>query len=245
MSTDSVNNPHNIKSNLEKQFYNIHSEYSRKWIKKMYTRVYEDTSDFRKELLSIIDWDIRKKNKETKRYLNHIYKHFDLDEEEVLNMFNTILVLMVKCAKINTSTTCTVTLETSAQNILLRILKTVCRTFYDDKHLILCDKNVTNIKIIESLNYMLYKYLPLSVICESESELIEDVAYNFEEQIQEHESNEIIVHKQNSSTIDTATLRYIGSDEFKNDYYEESKESSEEEQPKQVFLKKSQRYITS
>ena len=224
-----------------------------KWLYHFIVDLYEDsttTREFQKKLFNIPSWSSHTQDKEFKKFLKMTFKKFNLIEDQLSDIFQEILILNVKIlAKTDME------IEIPHFNkFWYKLLKYTGKYFYEHpKDLEINEK--TNIKYITKLvQDTILKYIPIKDLFDIKK--VEKFEYNFDEvNSNDHNTNNsnLILNKhqnqieneegsKGSSKSSSGSLKYISSEQFKNEYYNpdirnENDENNDKEIPLPKFTK--------
>lgn len=195
-----------------------------KWLYHFIIDLYEDSKTirgFQKKLYDIPSWSSHSKDKEFKKFLKITFKKFNLIEDQLYDLLQDILILNVK---IFTKTDIEINLP-NFNKFWYKLLKYTGKYFYEHpKDLEINEK--TNIKYITKLvQDTILKYIPIKDLFDIKK--VDTFEYNFDDININHtnhtnhtiDNNHIHNKKQIENDESSGSLKYISSEQFKNEYY--------------------------
>lgn len=206
----------------------IFKKYFITYMKDMYI---DSLRDFQKQLFKIPSWSEEKINKELKNFIKYTVRKFDLTEEDLTKILNMIFGLYIKTI---TNLFDPIEVRVPKFNVFwYKCLKRIAKFLYENPILIKTknDNDKISLGIDESIKYTIQKFIPFKEIINVKHHSIDK--YNFDEKYSSHEENHDFQRNQDNLQIhkidDDNKLKYIGSDEFDNEYYHSNSEKEEDE----------------
>jgi len=246
-----------VRKEYEDKLYAIIYKYQIKYIYYIFENQYDDDKQinklnslyrhFQKRLLKIADWSSDKLHKEYKKFLEWCKRKYDLQEEELQKILDTIITLFVKIM-INKKTIIVEGILESytfpkLKYFFYKCLKRISRHYYENPKNLSIDENNdilnTTYKktILDLIGSVVYNMLPMKQIMsileykdlinedksENENIFIQYDFNNTKTSESSHNSNpKVIIEKQ----LSECSLKYISSDDFDKEY---CKSESEQE----------------
>lgn len=218
----------NIKKNLEKNLYEIISKYIYKYIKYIYSKDLENFKDnkykfhkhFQKKLLEIAKWTSYIIDKEYSKFLKWCDKKYNLNENDLQTLFNTIITSSIKIILNKSNVYIKSLLEdysfTTIKKFYFKALKKISRYFYENPKNI----NISNDILIDQIDILINSLIPIKKI-------IDIIEYssdnNSDKYFKQNESQNISI-KDNLSineslnkSNDQISLKYFSSNNSYND----------------------------
>jgi|UniRef100_A0A6C0ALM3 hypothetical protein len=261
----------------EDKLYTIIYKYQIKYIYYIFEKQYDDDKQinrlnslyrhFQKRLLKIADWSSDKLHKEYKKFLEWCKRKYNIQEEELQQILNTIITLFVKIMinKKNIIIEGLLDLYTfpKFKYFFYKCLKRISRHYYENpKSLTIDDKNeilnsIYKTTILELIRSVVYNMLPMKqvmTILEYKDLINEDesdenkivIEYDFNDINSSESSNsnpKVIIEKQ----LSECSLKYVSSDDFDKEYCKSESEKEieqldqEEDLVKHVKIQKTNR----
>ena len=192
-----------------------------KWLYHYIISLYENSKtarQFQKQLYDIPSWSSHIKDKEFKKFLKMTFKKFNLIEDQLYDIIQTIFVLNVK---ILSKTDMEIDVP-KLQTFWYKLLTYTGKYFYEHPTDLETNEKI-NIRFITKLiQDIIFKYIPIKDMFNITK--VDKFEYNFDE-INTHDSN-LILNKQLShqseiqkQTENSESLKYISSEQFLNEYY--------------------------
>lgn len=236
------------RKDFETKLYTIIYKYQLKYIYYIFEKHYDDNKqnntlkhlypDFQKHLIKISQWSDDSINKEYNRFLIWCKKKYNLSENELQKILDTIITLFIK-VMINKSN---VIVEGILEKYTLpkfsmffyKCLKKIARKFYENPKSITMENEISNKipknDLLEIIKNTVYNLLPIEHIMsilefqdedENKNESSANIKYNYDfDKETSSDSSEaktckkIIVEKVQSE----CSLKYISSEEFNKEY---------------------------
>lgn len=245
----------------EDKLYAIIYKYQIKYIYYVFEKQYDDDKQinklnslyrhFQKRLLKIADWSSDKLNKEYKKFLEWSKRKYDLQEEELQKILDTIITLFVKIMINKKNIIVEGILESytfpKLKYFFYKCLKRISRYYYENPKSLKIDENneilnsVYKKTILDLIGSVVYNMLPMKQIMSilEYKDLINEeksendnifVEYDFNNtntsESSQNSNPKVIIEKQ----LSECSLQYVSSDDFDKDY---CKSESEQEIQKQ------------
>lgn len=231
----------------------IFSKYFLYYMKNIYS---EDCSlrNFQKHLFKIPNWSDEKISKEFTYFIKYTIKKYNITENDLTKILDMIFGLYIKTL---TSIFDQIEVKVPAFKIFwFKCFKRIAKFLYETPLLI---KNTEDNKISSGINeaikYIIFKFIPFKDIINTTPKIIEE--YNFEDG--KYSSSGKNHKKKNSVKEDTVKehtdkdkkasieneLKYIGSDEFENEYYHSNSEKDKNDvnNEKQIKIQTKKKWI--
>lgn len=260
----------------EDKLYTIIYKYQIKYIYYVFEKQYDDDKQinrlnslyrhFQKRLLKIADWSSDKLHKEYKKFLEWCKRKYNIQEEELQQILNTIITLFVKIMINKKNIIIEGLLDSYTfpkfKYFFYKCLKRISRHYYENpKSLTIDDKNeiinsIYKTTILELIRSVVYNMLPMKqimTILEYKDLINEDendenkifIEYDFNDRNSSESSNakpKVIIEKQ----LSECSLKYISSDDFDKEYCKSESEKEiehnvEEDLVKHVKIQKTNR----
>ena len=261
----------------EDKLYTIIYKYQIKYIYYVFEKQYDDDKQinrlnslyrhFQKRLLKIADWSSDKLHKEYKKFLEWCKRKYNIQEEELQQILNTIITLFVKIMINKKNIIIEGLLDSYTfpkfKYFFYKCLKRISRHYYENpKSLTIDDKNeilnsIYKTTILELIRSVVYNMLPMKqvmTILEYKDLINEDgsdenkivIEYDFNDINSSESSNsnpKVIIEKQ----LSECSLKYVSSDDFDKEYCKSESEKEieqldqEEDLLKHVKIQKTNR----
>ena len=261
----------------EDKLYTIIYKYQIKYIYYIFEKQYDDDKQinrlnslyrhFQKRLLKIADWSSDKLHKEYKKFLEWCKRKYNIQEEELQQILNTIITLFVKIMINKKNIIIEGLLDSYTfpkfKYFFYKCLKRISRHYYENpKSLTIDDKNeilnsIYKTTILELIRSVVYNMLPMKqvmTILEYKDLINEDgsdenkivIEYDFNDINSSESSNsnpKVIIEKQ----LSECSLKYVSSDDFDKEYCKSESEKEieqldqEEDLLKHVKIQKTNR----
>lgn len=238
MNNKSIYKLVDTKKEYQDKLNEILTKYFIKYMKKLY-EISDNYKDFQHELLKIPKMPSEKVTKEYGKFIKHIGDKYDLSEEELTKILDIIFKLNIK---VMTSLFNEIEFNIPEFKIFwIKCLKRVGRYYYENLKTAI--NNPDSIKINDSIEYVIQKYIPLKDIINSTHKELE--YYNFDKYTKDTSTNADENIKDNKKTISSNhdnSLNYIKSEDFENEYYNSDKsidkniDKKESEEIKQINI---------
>jgi hypothetical protein len=245
----------------EDKLYTIIYKYQIKYIYYIFENQYDDDKQigtlnslyrhFQKRLLKIADWSSNKLNREYEKFLDWCKRKYNLHEQELQQILNTIITLFVRVMINKKNIIIEGLLESytfpNFKYFFYKCLKRISRHYYENPKNLSIDENNdilnTTYKktILDLIGSVVYNMLPMKQIMsileykdlinedKSENENI-FVQYDFNNtktSESSHNSNpKVVIEKQ----LSECSLKYISSDDFDKEYCKSESEQEIQQQ---------------
>lgn len=253
----------------EDKLYSIIYKYQIKYIYYVFEKQYDDDKQinklnslyrhFQKRLLKIADWSSDKLHKEYKKFLEWCKRKYDLQEEELQKILDTIITLFVRIMINKKNIIVEGILESYTfpkfKYFFHKCLKRISRYYYENPKSLTINENneilnsVYKKTILDLIGSVVYNMLPMKqimAILEYKDLINEDksenenifVEYNFNNtntsESSQHSNPKVIIEKQ----LSECSLQYVSSDDFDKEYCKSESEQKIQEQDQEEDLVK-------
>jgi len=243
MNNKSIYKLVDTKKEYQSKLNEILRKYFIRYMKKLYEKN-DNYKDFQYELLKIPKMPSEKITKEYDKFIKYTNDKYDLSEEELIKILDIIFQLNIK---IMTSLFDEIELKIPPfQLFWLKCLKRIGKYYYENPKSAIT--HVDSIKINDSIEYIIQKYMPLKDIINSTHKQLEYYNFDKEDTKDTKYSNlntnidEIDQSKALDSSKNDNSLNYIKSEDFENEYYNSNSNKSidkqESEEVKQINIPK-------
>jgi hypothetical protein len=234
------------KEQLQDTLVTLIVKYCKKYMKKKYLELDADQTGskrvlrkFQKELTYISSWKDSKIDREYAKFRKWHVSKLEVSEQEIHDTFNNIILLSIQILTNNQHSTNVITTTLSSKDLFFKSIKRIARFYYENPSVIISDEDEDSIlrDLIESL---IHTFVPLQKIMsqiQEHSQRESFVSYDFNKHNSSTNGNErdekrLVIEKQKTSSeghghgleYEDHGLRYIGSDEMYNEYYESDDE---------------------